>query len=632
LKKQLLALAKEFHQCGVRTQKLASETSTLDSYVMTPAETDRVEKDYWATLQVANILSSGASYYSADNEVVRMYNTTISGKPSSLFYHHTMLGSVKLNLLYEAVLEYQQKIFQKVTSFSISFDLWSVKSQRMAFIGLNYSFLDDSLQMCDIALHMIPMHERHTAIAIAKEIAKAIDADTTDRQLLHSVVSDHASNALKSSKLLLKNMSDLLSENTLEIEESDEEVDGQIGCIAHALALVVKDALNSIESKFIKNCIDRVSAIGNATRRSNPRVILLHHVQELSGLPLKLPLKYVPTRWNSLFESLCRFVEIQREVKICFALGAFNDSTEESEDGILKPLSQQEFEVLKSCLDPLRILSSFTKFVQGDKFFVTAHVVRFIRECQQKFEEFVSPTNTRTTPTASTFCLKLSHFFDIRMAKYLKCESPTFLASLFHPMHAHQWDTLNSVERPVVQTTLISWMKNLVQPMQASSSSQRDPWNGTDSDVSSSPDNVMVDPEKFVAHELRNLVRSLSLYAVAHKDLLVWDAEHPNKMDDALRRFYLHPECKQIWRDFLRLVLCAATSSSATERLFSRSGLAFSILRQSMNEKTLAQETIVGYFLQKMSKNPEAVTAFFTFLKSFVQRKVLERRKTSQQK
>ncbi|XP_036317569.1 zinc finger BED domain-containing protein 4-like, partial [Rhagoletis pomonella] len=136
-----------------------------------------------------------------------------------------------------------------------------------------------------------------------------------------------------------------------------------LGCLAHTLNLIVKDGFKC--SDEINLVITKTKTIVGFFKRSSTANLKLIEYQRNQGTsqPLKL-LQDTPTRWNSTFYMLERFLQLEEAIKTTIALC----------NADLPLLSFTEWSILKQLCQILKPFEMVTKDFSGDSY-ETASIV-----------------------------------------------------------------------------------------------------------------------------------------------------------------------------------------------------------------------------------------------------------------
>lgn len=172
--------------------------------------------------------------------------------------------------------------------------------------------------------------DRHTGLNISQWIDTVLKKFNIDFKIC-AVVTDNAAN-IKSAVNILKLR--------------------HISCFAHSLNLVVQDAIN----RNIKDLVERTKSIVQYFKQSSFALTKLHEMQNnLNKDNLKLK-QDVPTRWNSTFEMLDRFLLNKEPIVSALALLGYKNT-----------LQPEEWDLMEHCVNILRIFNEITIEVSSEK-------------------------------------------------------------------------------------------------------------------------------------------------------------------------------------------------------------------------------------------------------------------------
>ena len=107
-------------------------------------------------------------------------------------------------------------------------------------------------------------------------------------------------------------MSDSAANMLKMLEFAPPDMD-QIRCLNHILNTIVQDEL--LKGPQVKSLISNVRTVSNYSHRSTLFAEDLRVAMETLGLKVKTLIQDVPTRWNSTFEMLERFLDVYEAVK-----------------------------------------------------------------------------------------------------------------------------------------------------------------------------------------------------------------------------------------------------------------------------------------------------------------------------
>ena len=242
--------------------------------------------------------------------------------------------------MYEKVMKKVQEELDKAKHVGITTDMWT-SSSTDSFNTVTAHYLDALGKLKARILECALFEGRHTAEALEAELKKVAQKFRIESKL-SAGVSDNAQNIKKALQ--------------------DFGIPS-IPCFAHSLNLVVHDGMK--HSPDIVNLRDKVAATVSLTHRScNAKASLMRCQKNLGSKDEKILIQSVPTRWNSLFLMLERFLELKDALVLFFA--------QEKSD---KSLTNEEWQDVEDLVQLLRPLYDATVEISGEKFTTMSKVI-----------------------------------------------------------------------------------------------------------------------------------------------------------------------------------------------------------------------------------------------------------------
>ena len=207
-----------------------------------------------------------------------------------------------------------------------------ISRNNESFMAITIHFINENFKPTSILLDCAEFKARHTSKELAKELNRVVTQWNVKNKILVAV-SDNASN--------------------IKCAIAEELKWKHFGCFAHTVNLIVHDALVILEP-LVKN----VKSIVSHFKRSTAANQLLRTYQENSGVPPRKVIQDVPTRWNSTFYMIKRFVELEVALRATIALLDVN----------LPTVSAADWEFLKQLCKILAPFETTTKVVSGENY------------------------------------------------------------------------------------------------------------------------------------------------------------------------------------------------------------------------------------------------------------------------
>lgn len=257
------------------------------------------------------------------------------------------ISSAMIPALYQTALtDVKMRISRDVKSVCLTTDCWT-SSQTESYIGVTVHYIDDDFEAQQILLECKSMTESHTSTNLAKELKRVTDEYNLTNKV-NFAISDNARNIVKA----------------IESELGWKHY----GCVAHTLNLVVSTALRPIE-ELIENVKKIVAFFKRSTNATD--MLLSYQIRIMSECkePVRL-IQQVPTRWNSTFFMLRRFVLLKEAVKHCMALIERD----------WPYLSSDDWVIMEEMCKILQPFEEVTSSISGDQY-LTGSMVIVITNC-----------------------------------------------------------------------------------------------------------------------------------------------------------------------------------------------------------------------------------------------------------
>ncbi|XP_015123501.1 zinc finger BED domain-containing protein 4 isoform X2 [Diachasma alloeum] len=244
---------------------------------------------------------------------------------------------------------------QKAVSYTLTCDNWT-DCTFQSYLGVSIHYLSEDLQMKNGILGVFPLDKNHTAVYLKDSLTSVITDFGLDKSKIMAITSDGASNIRAATESLVG-------------------TERQIWCFAHFISHMVPKILNEMTelTKMIDIAREIIKII-----RSVVACDELKKLQVADGKTEGTTLKFlldVPTRWNSEFYMLERFLQLEEYIP-----------------GIMRKCRKTKFpdlltcdqlEVLSEIVDLMRPVEMVIREISGSEY-ATASVIIPIISCLKK--------------------------------------------------------------------------------------------------------------------------------------------------------------------------------------------------------------------------------------------------------
>jgi hypothetical protein len=278
---------------------------------------------------------------------------------------------------------------------TICLDGWTKKGLSSSFLGISACWFDtvsDKPQHALLDLNMI--QHPHTGVMLCECLAKCLEKWEIPKEKVMLIISDNGSNMVKAIRLLrekaaqedleeiVMNMEEDIEDESGEDEEMDDELESdlgytvtmleddlvsyrRLGCLAHTLQLLIKDAYEGV----YKDVLSKARSMVGKVRKSS---VALERIASVCG---KTVISDNTTRWNSTYLMAKRLLELKLDLNNLL-LGLKMNSLLTSE--------WDQLEEIVALLEPFKIQ---TDILQSDALSLS-YVIPSLLELECHLEQF----------------------------------------------------------------------------------------------------------------------------------------------------------------------------------------------------------------------------------------------------
>lgn len=475
-----------------------------------------------------------------------------------------------LETKYDIVSNLVKTEIAKLQSYSITTDIWTDSQQSRSFLGLTFHFLNSSNKITCFNMGVIQLYERHTSDYLVSELNELFAAWGIKKDSVTVAVSDGALNITKALETIF-------------------DKPRHLHCFAHQINLVANKGLTCNEELIL--LIKKMKEIVTWFKQSNNASDELRKAQEHNNV--KKLIQEVPTRWNSTYYMIQRFLELGEII---------NQILYRYETAPL-PITAREIVILNEVQSLLKPLEAATNEISGQSYTTISLVIPMIHNltnallCSSPEHDIgkalksalMTEYEKRFFPAEKVYILSISTLLDPRFKKIyfrdpLNCaKAVQYIQDLIKTVNPNEQDKN-------IHSTVVTGIYILITVFHETNLI----FFATD-DIQDSSFNLWSDHQRLVQEKHVEEVdtSSLSEMALYLKTQVISLKENPLLWWD--RNANTYPKLAQI----AKKLLSAVATSVPAERLFSKAGQTVTQRRNRLKGKLLS----ALLFLQSIDKS-----------------------------
>ncbi len=255
----------------------------------------------------------------------------------------------------------------RASSVALTTDGWTSRGTE-SYVTITAHFITADWEMRSPVLQTRPLYESHTGTHLAQVLTQAVEEWKIKRPSTNiPVTTDNAKNQINA--------------------VNEAGLGPQIGCFAHAVNLASQ---KGISVNRMDRLLGRIRKVVSYFHRSTTAAHVLKTRQEMLKLPTHKLIHDVPTRWNSTYDMLERYLEQQAAI-----YSALTDKTLKKNLKDIITLSDDDVRVAEEVLQVLKPLKTVTSLLSTE----TSPSVSMILPLKTRILQSMAPSVEDSTIT-----------------------------------------------------------------------------------------------------------------------------------------------------------------------------------------------------------------------------------------
>lgn len=265
-----------------------------------------------------------------------------------------------------------------MSSLSITTDIWTDTLNTKSFLGVTCHFLNfNERKLRSVNIGIIELDEKHDSDYLGRKIVSVCEEWNIQSENVTAVITDNGRNIVKA-------VTDVFGKSK------------SLPCFVHTLNLVVEKTIDSSEE--LKSIISNVKHIVTYFKQS---VVAADQLRKAQPKEKKLKLiQSVPTRWNSTFYMLERFVSLYEYITPILIRNV----------GAPHMINKTQINILIEILEILSPLEKVTKEICGEKYLTGSKIIPIIN-CLRIQLENLTPTSKGAIAMRATAIFEINKRF-----------------------------------------------------------------------------------------------------------------------------------------------------------------------------------------------------------------------------
>lgn len=261
------------------------------------------------------------------------------------------VSETMITKLYEKTKENNKKDLDNISNICVTADMWT-STVTDSYLGVTGHFITDDWKLKTFLLDCAYFPEKHTSDNIKQKLSEITDEWNVSSKI-NFAVTDNAANVKKA-------IQDLGWKH--------------YGCYAHTLNLIVQDSLKIVKERLEK--VKRIVRYFKTSHVATEKLLKSQINENPDRVPLRL-IQEVPTRWNSTFFMLRRFVLLETHIRLILAIVSID---------LLPTITSDDWKLYEELCKVLDPFAEITKTMSAEKYVTASLIIPLTRSLKLSCE------------------------------------------------------------------------------------------------------------------------------------------------------------------------------------------------------------------------------------------------------